>query len=324
MSVTMRDIAKVAQVDTSVVSAVLSGSKHIRVSKEKRSHILSLVESMRYRPNMSARSLISRKHYAVGILFYSTKDRFYAEMMAEVQQRLVARGYVGIYAFWKNEQEVFGAYESVLSRGVDGIITCHNDISLFPANMPIVIYGAQHENYDCVLIDCKKAVTEAFDYLTGLGHRKIGFVATDSSDGGRYKYYLECIKRLGLPFRPEWVCPGSGFFEDGYRGAQQILSSSSRPTALIARNDIVGIATIAAARDAGLQVPDDVSVVSFDNIEEARYSQPPLTTAGADIEKQVDCLIEVFFNRLAKPDSPRVKNIIEPELIIRSSCKQPD
>ena len=143
MAVTMRDIARVAQVDPSVISAVLNGSKSIRVSAEKRRQVLNLVKKMNYRPNLTARSLITRKSFAIGVLAYSTRGRFYAAMMAELQQQLLTRGYAGIYAFWNDDSEVEKAYDTILTRGVDGIITTHDNPALFPRDIPTVIYGMQ-------------------------------------------------------------------------------------------------------------------------------------------------------------------------------------
>lgn len=234
MAVTMRDIARVAQVDPSVISAVLNGSKSIRVSAEKRRQVLNLVKKMNYRPNLTARSLITRKSFAIGVLAYSTRDRFYAAMMAELQQQLLSRGYAGIYAFWNDDSEVEKAYDTILTRGVDGIITTHDNPALFPREIPTVIYGMQQEGYDCVLLDYETAIRNSLGYLLRLGHRKIGCLGIQPHDP-RYPVFIRAMAEAGLEVRPEWMAECSGFLADAYQAAMNLLSRPDKPTALIAK-----------------------------------------------------------------------------------------
>ncbi len=322
MAVTMRDIARAAQVDPSVVSAVLNGSKSIRVSEKKRELVLSLVKKMNYRPNITARSLITRKSFSVGLLFFSTRDRFYAEMMGELQTQLMHRGYVGIYAFWNDDSEIDKAYSTVLSRGVDGIITCHNDPTLIPKDTPTVIFGGYQPDFDCVQVDYQAAIRQSLAYLTGLGHRKIGFLSA-SAGSQRYEFYRLLLGEFGLAFNPDWVGEGSGFFSDAYEAAIRLLKREDRPTALIVKNDTAAIAAINAAGALGISVPDDLSILGFDNIEEAEYSRPPLTTNGNSIKSVVTLLINTLFERMEEPEAPPRARMMEAELIIRQSCAPP-
>ena len=311
MAVTMRDIARVAQVDPSVISAVLNGSKSIRVSAEKRRQVLNLVKKMNYRPNLTARSLITRKSFAIGVLAYSTRDRFYAAMMAELQQQLLSRGYAGIYAFWNDDSEVEKAYDTILTRGVDGIITTHDNPALFPREIPTVIYG--------VLLDYETAIRNSLGYLLRLGHRKIGCLGIQPHDP-RYPVFIRAMAEAGLEVRPEWMAECSGFLADAYQAAMNLLSRPDKPTALIAKNDMAALAVLNAAARTGISVPVELSVIGFDNIEEGRYSFPAVTTNGGDIRQLVEKLLETLFHRMAHPDAPTQVSLMKVELSVRESC----
>lgn len=318
----MRNIAQVAQVDPSVVSAVLNGSKSIRVSAKKRELVLSLVKKMNYRPNIMARSLITRKSFSIGLLFYSTRDRFYAEMMSELQTQLMHRGYVGLYAFWNNITEISKAYDMILSRGVDGIITCHSDTALIPKDTPTVIFGGYQPGFDSVQVNYQAAIHQSLVYLTGLGHRKIGFLSA-TNDNPRYQSYCSLLSEFGLVFNSAWVGEGDGFFSDAYEAALRLLKRKDRPTALIAKNDTAAIAALNAASVLGISVPNDLSILGFDNIEETEYARPPLTTNGNAIKSVITLLVDTLFERMKYPKAPPRTRMIETKLIIRQSCSRP-
>lgn len=319
MTVTMKDIAKAAQVDPSVVSAVLNGSKSIRVSSERRSQIQNLAESMNYRPNLIARSLITKKSFTIGVLFFSTRDRFYASMMAELQDQLLAQGYVGIYAFWNNIPEVKRAYDVVLNRRVDGIITCHNDPALLPTRIPTIIFEMPREGYDSVSIDYESTFCDSVKYLTGLGHRRIGYLGGRHNDP-IHSAFLYAMKHAGLEVRPEWMAESSGFMDSSFPAALKLLQSPGRPTALLTKNDMVALSVINAARRLGMKVPDDLSVLGLDNIEEGAFSTPSLTTNGVNMKALVRKLLDTLFLRIKDPDvSPTVCRM-KTDLIVRESC----
>lgn len=319
MPVTLRDIANAAGVDSSVVSAVLNGSTRIRVSAERRKQILALIESMNYRVNIAARSLITRRNYSIGVLLCSTRDRFYAEMIGEIQGQLAARGYTGIFGFWSDSGEIAGAYESVLNRGVDGVITCHNDLSRLPSDLPVLIYGEEASGVDCLIPDWEYLMRNSMRYLYQLGHRKIGYIGYQPGEV-RSLIYRRLLDEFALSWNADWVSEGSGFAGDALAGAHRVMVCPNPPTALMTRNDTVAIASICAAAAIGIRVPEQLSVIGIDNIEESGYSNPPLTTSGVSMKLLVSQMLDRLFARLEKPDLHAEKIIFQPELIIRKSC----
>ncbi len=320
MAVTMKDIAKVAKVDPSAISAVLHGSRTIRVSEKKRAEILALAESMGYRPNLIARGLITKKSYTVGLLFFSIKDRFYASLMAELQVQLQKLGYAGIYASWDSGESVKNAYDVVLSHKVDGIITCHNDPALLPSQTPTVIFEMLHEQYDSVSLNHEKAAMDSMNYLRSLGHKKIGYVGRFSDPV--YSTYLRLMQEWGLEIKAQWSTESTGFMGDALNAAENLLKSNDRPTALLARNDVVAMAILNAARKQGLSVPEELSVIGIDNIEDSAYCYPALTTNGVDMKFLAEKLLTALFNRINNPDIPQQTLRLDTELVVRESCAE--
>lgn len=239
--------------------------------------------------------------------------------MAELQQQLLSRGYAGIYAFWNDDSEVEKAYDTILTRGVDGIITTHDNPALFPREIPTVIYGMQQEDYDCVLLDYETAIRNSLGYLLRLGHRKIGCLGIQPHDP-RYPVFIRAMAEAGLEVRPEWMAECSGFLADAYQAAMNLLSRPDKPTALIAKNDMAALAVLNAAARTGISVPAELSVIGFDNIEEGRYSFPAVTTNGGDIRQLVEKLLETLFHRMAHPDAPTQVSLMKVELSVRESC----
>ena len=240
-------------------------------------------------------------------------------MMAELQQQLLSRGYAGIYAFWNDDSEVEKAYDAILTRGVDGIITTHDNPALFPREIPTVIYGMQQEDYDCVLLDYETAIRNSLGYLLRLGHRKIGCLGIQPHDP-RYPVFIRAMAEAGLEVRPEWMAECSGFLADAYQAAMNLLSRPDKPTALIAKNDMAALAVLNAAARTGISVPAELSVIGFDNIEEGRYSFPAVTTNGGDIRQLVEKLLETLFHRMAHPDAPTQVSLMKVKLSVRESC----
>lgn len=315
--VTMRDIAAEAQVDRSTVSAVLSGSKTIRVSQKKRDQILAIAKKMNYHPNRIAQSLVSRSSHTIGVLLYSPRDRAYASLLDSFQQELLRRNYSGNFAFWQNENELKNAYDHALAHRVDGIITCHDDASLLPTDIPAIILGSEHQTTDCFYMEWEKIYQSYLHYLTSLGHKKILFLGGDEKTP-RFLALKKAAAATGLPEIEQIPC--ICFQEYAFEAAVQVLSRSTPPRAIIAGNDMAALAVINAAHSLGLQVPRDLSVMGYDNIDEGKYSFPALTTSGEDFNNLAKKMLDTLFKRINHPDIPQQKTAIVSDLIIRGSC----
>jgi LacI family transcriptional regulator len=321
MAVTMAELAKHAGVCHSTISLVLNGKAGVRVSESKRKFILDLAEKLNYRPNMAAKVLRNRKQYTIGIIMPALNNRFYGEAAALIQHKLTKKGYLGIFAFWETAEEVKKAYDTILSRGVDGVITWEYNECLAKEKVPAVIYDNHIAGYDCIRLDYEYFSREAVAYLAGLGHRRIGYI------GGkldlRYKYYVETLKANGLEFNPKWTFDCECMLAGGAKGLEHIRTEAVPvPTAIITQNDIIAMGAMYTAVTGGLRVPEDISFIGCDDIPEAAYYLPPLTTFANKLDLLAEKLVDIMLQRLDSPESELQKVTIRPELIIRKSCSK--
>jgi DNA-binding LacI/PurR family transcriptional regulator len=319
----MEELAALAEVSQSSVSLVLNGKADGRIGKAKQEKIRNLAKFHSYRPNLNARSLITRKSHEIGVLSFNTHDRFYADVLPEIQLQLMQRGYVGINLFWGSCPEAELVFESVLTRGVAGIITFHEDLSLLPPGVPAVLCKIDDPAYDRVIFDMEGSLKESISYLISLGHRKIGYLGKTDTDP-RYKAFHEMMSEFGLPVNPKWIgelTTGSLLFSSAYECAMEYLQRPDLPTAVIAKSDVGAITAITAAHKLGIRIPEDLSIIGANNIRESKYIVPPLTTHGCNTVLLAEKLAETLLVRLENPECPPIKEVIETRLIIRESCK---
>ena len=315
MRVTIKDIAAAARVSPAVVSAVLNRNKSIRCSEEKRQLILELVRNMGYRPNRAAQVLGKRKSRQIGVLSYSPSDPSVARIIGELERQISERGYSAVFGFWSDYASIETAFDSVLAHPLDGLISMHNGlIDAVPEGLPTVYYG-DVPGKCCVKLDYRQYFEQVLTLLAGLGHKTIGFVCWHHEN--LHELFCSVCAEKGLQTSPFWSPEGSGFYENALETALELLRSEERPDALICRNDVVAFAVINAAKQCGLRVPEDISVVGFDDIAPASYFIPPLTTCGAPAEKIASTLLEILFTG-AEPGM----TLIDMDLIIRGTCSQ--
>lgn len=314
MATKRKDIAEAARVHPSVISAVMNGSKSIKVSESKRKLILSLIKEMNYRPNQAARSLRTKRSYNIGIILPSPLDPFYAAMVADIQHGLAESDYTGIFSFWETSDKIKTAVDNILKYDIEGLIT--NEPAYLPDDLkiPVVTYHYEHKDYDYVDYENDKVIQVAINYLLELGHYDIGFVGI--KDSGRMKAFVKQSRKAEIK---------SNIYEFNLKtrtidGLEEKFRSKEIPDAIITHTDEAALLAIQYAWRYGLQVPRDVSIIGCNNIWSANLSVPPLTTiqrAGKPFGK---LLLEILIERLENPAMDRVKCLASPELIERGSC----
>lgn len=181
--VTLVDLAACCGLSKTAVGAILSHDPKYKVSPETKDMVLALARKMDYKPNLAAKALVSRKHYTVGMLFYSVKDRCYSEIMAAAQQKLAEKGYASLFAFWE-DSDFMSAFNMLADHGVDGIITNAPEelAQTLPADMPVVLYGFSSQTRDAVLVDRRAAIRKVLDYLYDNGHRDFGYLCNPAPE----------------------------------------------------------------------------------------------------------------------------------------------
>ena len=316
MAVTMKDIAERAGVSRPVVCAVLGGKSTCRVSDEKKQRILELVKELGFQPNLQAQRLRSGKTRTVGILFASFRDRIIGDVMMELYRRLLKSGYTSIFAIWERASEIEQAYKNVIRNQVDGIMTCDYHPEWIQEKIPVVVYGKQYPETDCISIDYSTAFSEAAEYLCSLGHSRFGYIGCH---GERYENYAAVMDKYGLA-DSDYVFDGMGYPENGIKGMQFFLRMEKPPTAIFCHNDSVALSAMAEAQRNGLEIGSDISIIGIDNTLESGFSYPALTTIDTFIGQKAGIMVDLLLERFGAPEKKAVSLTLKSKLIIRKSC----
>jgi DNA-binding LacI/PurR family transcriptional regulator len=291
----MRDVANAANVSQSTVSRILNpSSTAISISEETKQRVLKTIERLGYHPNIYAGSLRGQKTRMIAMMIADISNTFYHPMVRAVQDIAHQHSYDVMIAnsdHLRENEELFCA--SLMRRPVDGVILVPYHLTASEIDMLIARTGAavvvlgshiEHPQVDVVFGDDGQKSYEAVKWLIECrGHRRIGAVTiTPAFSAGQRRHagFLRALAEAGLEAPPEFQQQGDWSLESGRRAAQAILSLPNRPTAIFAFNDYMAIGSILAAQNLGLRVPEDVAIVGFDNIPEASWVQPALTTVA--------------------------------------------
>jgi len=229
---------------------------------------------------------------------------------------------MGSFALWDDTDGQKRAAEMILSQQLDGLITI--EPAVLPDDLPfsVVTYYNRDLRFDGVIHDFPHALSSMFDYFLALGHRRIAHISGGLRDI-RTISFMKNIQEKSLPWSPDWFFSGSfsgDNFALGYHGMRAILGASALPTALFAHDDQTALGAIRCAVEAGLKVPDDISVIGYDNIPASAYSIPSLSTFGQP--ENISCanlLWDCLLRRIRNPKAPRKEYLLKSVLIERES-----
>lgn len=333
---TQVDVARLAGVSRATVSYVVNGQAdgRIPISQETRDRVLEAVKKLGYEPDARAQALRSGSTKTIGAIIPDIRNPHFWEYADGMDKEARAAGYRLLLSSTslskKNEKDTL---RDLAQRRIDGLIlqgsfatetgkTNKSLSQLISRRFPVVKIGEPTGTMDSVWSDYYSVTKEIMAYLLSLQHRRIGLiygvkrpiVAED-----RLVPYQECLKAAGLPVKPELIAQCGPTIEDAYQAALKLLQHSSRPTALIAINDILAIGVLRAAADLGLQIPADLSLVSYDNIPIAKYLVPRLTTVSKDAVKFGQEAVRLLLARIKQPNRPVQKVDMPIRLIVRES-----
>jgi LacI family transcriptional regulator len=327
----LKDIAESTGFSVNTVSLALRASRRIPASTT--ATILSAAERLNYVPNRVARSLASRTSTTVGLVLTDIMNPTLTLTARDIERRLAQRGYSMMLAASDNDvgREKY-AIETMRSHQVDGLLVYpahHLDIGhirkLRATGYPVVLLGGERaKGVDIVAIDDRRGAFKAVDHLARLGHRRIAFFDPAGPMGNREKLegYLEALRQNGIKTAATLVADPHGHdSRSGYQAMGRAMARRSRPTALFAATDNLAIGALAWCRDNGVRVPDDLSIVGYDDTTAAAFAQSPLTTINYDTRSVGELAIERLFGITEAPGAfaPKV-NLIEPALVVRTSC----
>ncbi|SDY19470.1 transcriptional regulator, LacI family [Lysobacter sp. yr284] len=292
MSVTIKDVARAAQVSVATVSRTLNG--HGNVAEDVRRRVLAVANDLRYTPHAAARSLSSRRTQTLGVVLPDLHGEFFSELVRGVDQ--VAREHrlhLLVSSYHGQPEEQVSALRAMRGR-VDGLLVMSPYAAAqasiaeeLAATLPTVLINAKDVSADTpsLNVDNYGGAQAMVEYLVGAGHRRIAFIAgpEDNFDANeRLRGYREALARL-LPDAREWVLPGRFDEASGHAAGSALLAAHERPDAVFAANDMMALGCLFGLVHGGLRVPGDIAVTGFDDIPLARYVHPALTTMRVNI-----------------------------------------
>jgi len=329
-SISQKALAEHLGLSPATISLVINRSPAAHsIPQETKERIFAAAKRLNYRPNFAARSLRKQRSFTIGVVVPEISEGYAALVMSGIEDQLLQEGYFYFVVSHRHREDLLENFPRLLmNRAVEGLIAvdtpCRHSIPL-----PVVSISGHSEapGVTNIVLNHERAAMLALDHLFHLGHRQIAFIKGQefSSDTeARWNAILLAAKTLGLKIRPNLVAQLEGDVpspELGYHVAQKLLGGGQRFTALFAFNDISAIGAIRALREAGLRVPEDVSVVGFDDIQSAAYQNPGLTTVRQPLRQMGVLAAETVLQRIIAPTRPAAKKLItvEPELIVRGS-----
>ena len=328
--VTMLDIAKKAGVSKATVSMVLN-KRDENISSDTRDKILQITNDMNYIPNSLARSLSTKKTETIGIVLPDITNPFFSEIARAIEDVANNLGYNVIFCDSDNEINKENKYVKLLvSKLVDGVIfiaggeSIHNLEILINNNVPFVLvdrYVEGFENFYGVYCLNKLGITEAVDYLVNKGKKTIAFVRGPHSVGiskQRLEGYIEAMKKYGL-FNEKLIFENEFTIDGGIETTKKILNLKEKVDSIIYSNDIMAFGGIKVLLKKGYNIPKDISIIGYDNIEISQFTEPELTTVSQPIYEMGKRSCELLINIVNGIPVDEKQIYFKPSLVIRGT-----
>lgn len=328
--VTIKDVARAAEVSIASVSRVLNGYNN--VTAETRTRILEAAKALRYIPHEGARSLITRRTQIVGVLLPDMFGEFFSEIVRGVDAAARARGLSLLVSGSHGDAAETAAAIRAMRGRVDGLLVMspHADDAFLadnlPPELPTVLMNTRigSDQYSSFNVDNYGGARAMVQHLVASGHRRISHIAgpADNLDAEeRLQGYRDEIAQ-SAPEAWEQVIQGAFTEESGYQAGREILRQGHLPDAIFAGNDMMALGCLFALNESGIQVPGQISLAGFDDVPIARYVSPPLTTVRVKIADLGGQALAQLANVIEDPDLASISTeLIRPELVVRSSCK---
>lgn len=328
---TIKDVAKLAAVSPATVSRILNNTK--RVSDGVRARVMQAIEEVGYKPNSIARSLILKRSMMIGVIISDISNRYYGQLVRGIENAAHDNGYSILLCDSNYDEDTELKYLNLLyEKRVDGIIlsikSVNEDLYRFfqTKKVPAVFINRQEQEFSSIRVDNFKEAYKAVSYLISQGHTKIGCIYAPFYDRisgqERLEGYKKALADNNIDYNEAYVAKGSFSVKSGYEAMQVLLNRSLDITALFCTNDEMAFGAMNCIHDCEFKVPDDISVIGFDDIDYAQHFRPKLTTMHQPIyetgAKSVDLLIKSL-NLKEKFETIDIK--LDAELIIRDTVK---
>jgi LacI family transcriptional regulator len=328
---TIHDVAARAGVSVATVSRVLNGKELVR--EETSRQVRAAAKSLRYVPNVAARSLSIRRSQTIGIVLPDVHGEFFSGVIRGIDLAARAKGYhILVSGSHSDPEQMLEVVETMRGR-VDGLVVMAPDVTLVPLDdlrtrqMPLVLLNSASGSGDAITIDNYGGARAMMRHLHGLGHTRIAFVCGPQHNADareRLRGYRHAMRGMAATSLRALECSGDFTEESGFAAGRKIAASASRATAVFAANDSMAVGVLASLAAAGIKVPESMSVVGFDDIPIARYVNPPLTTMRVDIAELGRRAFALLLDAVSDPvaHAPR-HDRVGTTLIVRGSCMSP-
>ena len=330
----LKDVAKRSGVAVGTASAVINSSPW--VSEETRSRVLEAIKELKYQPNQLARNLRTQKTNTIGVIVPDITNPFFPQIIRSIDALARQYGYVIMLCDSNEDQQIGTAtFKILLQKKVDGIILIggivprEELVKLLSDKHPvIVVIEREYEipQIATVIVDAVEGGYTATKHLLSLGYAQVGIITGPLGDEffhgsyGRYKGYKSALKERSVSFNQSFVKQGDFTFDGGYRAMKQFLEEAPEVRAIFASNDVMAIGAMEAIKEQGLQIPEDIALVGYDDIPEASYVSPALTTIQLPQKQLGQVAVETILTRLQGKDGFPLKKVLPTKLIVRQSC----
>ncbi len=328
-STTLQEVADAAGVSPATVSRFLNGTA--KVADDKRKTIERVIEELNYKPNRLAQSLKMGSTRTIGVLTQSLESGYFNKTMTGIEDVMKAAGYVLLImsGHWHADEEA-ERVELLIGRRVDGVVILTGNMTdaqilQFSKRVPIVAFGRKLEGDRAIgfSLDNYAAACSAMELLIEQGHRRIAFIAgpSDQEDArARLAGYRDTLARHKLELDPNLVVEGDFQESGGLLAVDQLLASKQRFTAIFAGNDLTAYGARLALYRRSIRVPDDISIIGFDDLHSSMYTTPPLTTIRQPLYEVGTCIANLLLPMLGQPGG--AVDIPALSLVVRESVRR--
>jgi len=336
MAVTLKHIAKKASVSVSIVSRVLNNqTKKYRISPVTEARILKAAKELNYRPNQLARGLRMKKTHTIGLIVPDISNPFFAHVARVIQKQAYHEGYSLLVCNTdENIETEIEQIEIMRSRRLDGFIIMpvglsHGHIDeLLNDTIPLVLLDRCFDDLDThsVVVDNYLGACQAVEHLTDLGHERIAIIQglpNTYTNNARVKGYKDTLERKNIPVDESLIVGNDFRKENGYIETKFLLNLHHPPTAIFTTSDLITLGALQAIYEENLKIPQDISIVAFDDIDFAPYLLTPLTTVEQPKELMGEVAVKLLIENINDKGTTSKKRIaLKPKLIIRKSVEQ--
>lgn len=330
MKVTIKDVAKEAGVSIGTVSRVLNGKD--RVSQATRTKIKEAIERLNFKPDQTARAMISKQTKSIGLVVPSLRNEYWSALAEHVQEAAWDQGYTLLLctAGIKLDKHL-ACIHTLIERKVDGIIAGirvyepeeRQQLSLirFPDEVSLVSLVQELPDRMFIGVDQFHSSIHAVNHLIKLGHRRIAYIGPSSE---RELGYRSALQNHGIPIDEELILQGDGSFRSGYHLVMQLQERDAAYSALFCWNDMSALGAMQALQSIGVRIPEDVAVVGYDDVPFAQLAKPALTTVNQPLREigkaAVHHLLELIQGSVSPAQAAQRNILFEAKLMIRESC----